>query len=129
TPAAGASGRTSCRSLARPAALSTCRRAIVDRLSRDEWGRAVATLIRMSGDFDVAEEVVQDAFAAALERWPRLGIPDNPGAWIVTTAKNRAIDRFRRDKRLAEKTRVLEHMAAVDAQGDGPAGGGGDGIG
>ena len=82
----------------------------------------------MTGDFDLAEEVVQDAFAAALERWPRLGIPDNPGAWIVTTAKNRAIDRLRRDKRLAEKTRVLEHMAAVDAQSDGPSDGGGDGI-
>jgi RNA polymerase sigma-70 factor, ECF subfamily len=93
----------------------------VDRLSREEWGRAVATLIRITGDFDLAEEVVQDAFAVALERWPERGIPDNPGAWIVTTAKHRAIDRLRRDRRLREKTRALEHMAEVDAQAAPPA--------
>ena len=73
----------------------------------------------MTGDFDLAEEVVQDAFAVALERWPRTGIPDNPGAWIVTTAKHRAIDRLRRDRRLAEKTRALERIAAIDAAAEG----------
>jgi RNA polymerase sigma-70 factor (ECF subfamily) len=82
----------------------------------------------MTGDFDLAEESVQDAFAIALERWPGQGIPDNPGAWIVTTAKHRAVDRLRRDKRLAEKTRALERMAAVDAQGDPPPSPGGAGI-
>jgi RNA polymerase sigma-70 factor (ECF subfamily) len=77
----------------------------------------------MTGDFDLAEEAVQDAFAVALERWPERGIPDNPGAWIVTTAKNRAIDRLRRDKRLVEKTRALEHMAALDLQSEGASDG------
>src|SRR5919106_1139800 len=76
-------------------------RGVVDRLFRQESGRAVATLIRVLGDFDLAEEAVQDAFAVALERWPTLGLPDNPAAWITTTARNRAIDRLRRDRRLA----------------------------
>jgi RNA polymerase sigma-70 factor, ECF subfamily len=60
----------------------------------------VATLIRVLGDFDLAEEAVQDAFARALEVWPDQGVPPNPGAWITTTARNRAIDRIRRRKRL-----------------------------
>ncbi|MEO8476345.1 MAG: sigma factor, partial [Actinomycetota bacterium] len=63
---------------------------MVDRLFRRESGRAVAALIRAVGDFDLAEEAVQDAFAVAIERWPRDGIPDNPGAWITTAARNRA---------------------------------------
>ncbi|MFL5683940.1 MAG: sigma factor, partial [Chloroflexota bacterium] len=71
-------------------------REIVDRVFREEHGRAVATLIRLTGDFDLAEEAVQDAFIAALEIWPDRGIPANPGAWITTTARNRAIDRLRR---------------------------------
>ena len=70
---------------------------VVDRLFRRESGRAVATLIRAIGDFDLAEEAVQDAFVTALERWPADGVPDNPAAWITTTARNRAIDRLRRD--------------------------------
>ena len=77
--------------------------AVVDRLFREEQGRAVATLIRVLGDFDLAEEAVQDAFITALETWPTRGVPENPGAWITTTARNRAIDRLRRRKRLAEK--------------------------
>jgi RNA polymerase sigma-70 factor, ECF subfamily len=68
----------------------------------------VATLIRILGDFDLAEEAVQEAFVIALERWPRDGPPDNPGAWIVRTARNRAIDRLRRDRRYEEKLRELE---------------------
>jgi RNA polymerase sigma-70 factor (ECF subfamily) len=89
-------------------------RATVDRLFREEQGRAVATLIRVLGDFDLAEEAVQDAFITALETWPERGIPDNPGAWITTTARNRAIDRLRRRKVLAEKQAILERQAAIE---------------
>jgi RNA polymerase sigma-70 factor (ECF subfamily) len=88
---------------------------VVDRLFREEQGRAVATLIRVTGDFDLAEEAVQDAFISALETWPDRGIPDNPGAWITTTARNRAIDRLRRRKRLTEKTETLAREAALES--------------
>jgi RNA polymerase sigma-70 factor, ECF subfamily len=88
----------------------------VERLFREESGRAVATLIRVLGDFDLAEEAVQDAFVVALEVWPERGLPANPGAWIVTTARNRAIDRLRRRKRLAEKSELLRRDAEVEAQ-------------
>ena len=64
---------------------------------RREYGRAVATLVRSFGDIGVAEEAVQDAFVVAIDRWPRTGLPPNPGAWITATARNRAIDRLRRD--------------------------------
>jgi RNA polymerase sigma-70 factor (ECF subfamily) len=87
----------------------------VDRLFREESGRAVATLIRVLGDFDLAEEAVQDAFAKALETWPEAGLPRNPAAWITTTARNAAIDRLRRRKRLAAKTEELQRDAAVAA--------------
>jgi RNA polymerase sigma-70 factor (ECF subfamily) len=66
------------------------------------------------GDFDLAEDAVQEAFAVALERWPRDGVPDNPGAWITTTARNKAIDRLRREKRLAEKRRSLAHLMEIE---------------
>jgi RNA polymerase sigma-70 factor (ECF subfamily) len=88
---------------------------VVDRLFREEQGRAVATLIRVTGDFDLAEEAVQDAFISALETWPQRGVPDNPGAWITTTARNRAIDRLRRRKRLAEKTETLAREASIES--------------
>ena len=81
---------------ARSSAGSDAAHDAVDRLFREEQGRAVATLIRVTGDFDLAEEAVQDAFISALETWPQRGIPANPGAWITTTARNRAIDRLRR---------------------------------
>jgi RNA polymerase sigma-70 factor, ECF subfamily len=68
----------------------------------------LATLIGFLGDFDLAEEATQEAFAVAAERWPRDGIPSNPGVWLVTTARNRAIDRIRRDRTLAAKTKLLE---------------------
>jgi RNA polymerase sigma-70 factor, ECF subfamily len=68
----------------------------------------VATLIRILGDFDLAEEAVQEAFLIAVERWPGDGVPDNPGAWIVRTARNRAIDRLRRDRRYEQKLKELE---------------------
>ncbi|MEO5842768.1 MAG: RNA polymerase sigma factor [Acidimicrobiales bacterium] len=70
--------------------------AVAGRVFRDEWGRIVATLIRTTGDWDLAEECVQDAFTLALDRWRRDGLPRNPGAWLTTTARNRAVDRLRR---------------------------------
>lgn len=88
---------------------------VVDRLFRAERVRAVATLIRVFGDFDLAEEAVQEAFVVALERWPVHGVPDNPGAWITTTARNQAIDRLRRTKVLAAKQAQLGR-AAVEAE-------------
>jgi RNA polymerase sigma-70 factor (ECF subfamily) len=77
----------------------------VARVFRDEWGRVVATLIRTTGDWDLAEECAQDAFARALERWPRDGVPANPGAWLTTTARNRAFDRLRRAQSGTAKVR------------------------
>ncbi|MGZ9159911.1 MAG: RNA polymerase sigma factor [Candidatus Limnocylindrales bacterium] len=91
-------------------------RDVVDRLFRAEQGRAVATLIRVTGDFDLAEEAVQDAFIAALETWPERGIPANPGAWITTTARNRAIDRLRRRRRLRERTDALGRETVIEAE-------------
>jgi RNA polymerase sigma-70 factor (ECF subfamily) len=90
--------------------------AVVDRLFRQEQGRAVATLIRVLGDFDLAEEAVQDAFITALETWPVRGVPDNPGAWITTTARNRAIDRLRRRRVLAEKAELLGRQALIEEE-------------
>jgi RNA polymerase sigma-70 factor (ECF subfamily) len=80
----------------------------LERVFRDEWGRVLAGLIGFLGDFDLAEEAAQEAFAIAAERWPRDGTPANPRAWLVTTARNRAIDRLRRDRTLAAKTRLLD---------------------
>jgi RNA polymerase sigma-70 factor, ECF subfamily len=67
------------------------------------------------GDFDLAEEAVQEAFLVALERWPANGVPENPGAWITLTARNKAIDRVRRDRRLAEKRGILQRLADLEA--------------
>ena len=90
----------------------------VDRAFRDEWGRVLAALIGFLGDFDLAEEAAQEAFAIAAERWPRDGPPASPRAWLVTTARNRAIDRIRRDRTLAEKTRLLDVPEAVEDEVD-----------
>jgi RNA polymerase sigma-70 factor (ECF subfamily) len=79
----------------------------------EEWPRCVAILTRFLGDLERAEDAVQDAFAIALEKWPRTGVPDNPGAWIVTTARNRAIDRIRRDHVLADRAALLARLASV----------------
>ncbi len=76
----------------------------------------MATLIRVLGDFDLAEEAVQEAFITALETWPARGIPDNPGAWITTTARNRAIDRLRRKRVLAEKAELLGRQALIEEE-------------
>ncbi len=82
--------------------------AILEQAFRDQWGRVLAASIGFLGDFDLAEEAAQEAFAIAAERWPRDGAPANPGAWLVTTARNRAINRIRRDRTLAAKTHLLE---------------------
>jgi RNA polymerase sigma-70 factor (ECF subfamily) len=88
---------------------------VVARVFREEHGRVVATLIRVLGDFDLAEEAVADAYVTALERWPAGGVPDNPGAWITTTARNRAVDRIRRARRFDELAPGLARDAAFDA--------------
>jgi RNA polymerase sigma-70 factor (ECF subfamily) len=75
----------------------------VDGLYRSDWGRIVAVLIRLLGDFDLAEEAAQEAFAVAVDRWPTDGVPTNPSAWIIQTARNKAVDRIRRRVRLQEK--------------------------
>ena len=77
--------------------------AAVDAVYRSDWGRIVATLIRLLGDFDVAEEAAQEAFAAAVDQWPASGVPQFPRAWIIQTARHKAIDRIRRQTRFAEK--------------------------
>src|SRR3954447_6316908 len=82
--------------------------AILEQTFRDSWGRVLATLIGLLGDFDRAEEAAQEACAIAAERWPRDGVPANPSSWLISTARNRAIDRIRRDRTLAEKTRELD---------------------
>ena len=82
---------------------------------REEHGRVVATLIRVLGDFDLAEEAVADAYVTALERWPVEGVPANAGAWITTTARNRAIDRVRRARRFTEKAPALVRDEAFEA--------------
>ena len=92
--------------------------AVLDQAFRDEWGRVLANLIGYLGDFELAEEAAQEAFAAAAERWPRDGEPANPRAWLVTTARNRAIDRIRRDRTLAEKTRLLDVPTATEDEMD-----------
>jgi len=81
--------------------------AILEQTFRDHWGYVLAALIGFLGDFDLAEEAAQEAFAIAAERWPRDGVPTHPKTWLVTTARNRAIDRIRRDRTLAAKTRLL----------------------
>src|SRR5437764_13392275 len=82
----------------------------VGRIFREESGRSVAAVIRVFGDIDVAEDAVQEAFAVALRKWPGDGLPPNPGEWITTTARNRAIDRLRRESRGRE---LLSEMAVL----------------
>jgi RNA polymerase sigma-70 factor (ECF subfamily) len=86
-------------------------RAAVDAAYRDEWGQVVAMLIGMTRDWDLAEDCAQDAFAAALETWARDGVPERPGAWLATTAKNRATDRLRRDSVGRAKLREVAVLA------------------
>ena len=92
--------------------------ASLTRAFRDEWGRVLAALIGFLGDFELAEEAAQEAFAIAAERWPHEGAPENPRAWLVTTARNRAIDRIRRDRTLAAKTQLLDVPETTEDQMD-----------
>jgi RNA polymerase sigma-70 factor (ECF subfamily) len=103
----------------------TAAEAAIAAAFRDEWGNILATLIRMTGNWDLSEECVQDAFAAALTRWPADGVPDRPGAWLTTTARNRALDRLRRSKTEAVK---LQQLAALSVPGE-PAGPDDSGVG
>jgi RNA polymerase sigma-70 factor (ECF subfamily) len=89
----------------------------VGRIFREESGRSVAALIRVFGDIDVAEDAVQEAFAVALRKWPGHGLPPNPGGWITTTARNRAIDRLRRELRGRE---LLSEVAVLSPGNDDP---------
>lgn len=79
----------------------------LDQVFRDRWGYVLASLIGFLGDVDLAEEAAQEAFAIAAERWPRDGVPTNPGTWLVSTARNHAIDRIRRDRTFAVKAQLL----------------------
>src|ERR671937_956881 len=87
----------------------------VARAFRDERAAVLATLIRHVGDFQLAEDAVQDAFAAAVATWPRDGTPSNPGAWITVAARRRAIHRLRRGRALADRTDRLAELARLDA--------------
>jgi RNA polymerase sigma-70 factor (ECF subfamily) len=95
--------------------MTTDARAAVDAAFREEWGRVVATLIRVTGDWDLAEECAQDAFAMALQRWPADGVPRRPGAWLTTAARNRAIDVLRRRTVGAAKLREVAALS-LDAE-------------
>lgn len=88
----------------------------IDKIFRDEAGRALATLIRLVGDFDLAEDTLQDAFAVALERWSVSDVPDNPRAWLVNVAKHKAIDRVRRQAVFRGKQQALVHELELNAQ-------------
>src|SRR5438270_62487 len=88
-------------------------RATIEEVYRTEWGRIVATLIRLVGDFDLAEEVAQEAFAAAVQDWPTAGIPKQPRAWIIQSARHKAIDRTRRQAHFAEIIRGQVDTGAI----------------
>ena len=90
----------------------------VEQVFREEWANAVGILTRALGDLELAEDAVQEAFATALERWPRDGSPRNPAAWIVTTAKNRAIDRIRRDRVFRQKVELLARLEELPGEDD-----------
>lgn len=86
----------------------------LESLYRQEWRRVLATTLRLTGDFDLSEEAVQDAFVAALEQWPRDGAPSNPYAWLVSTARHRVVDQLRRRARFQEKQGEVEQLAALE---------------
>ena len=95
--------------------------ALIGRIFREESGRSVASLIRIFGDIDIAEDAVQEAFALALRRWPREGLPPNPGGWITTTARNRAIDHLRRESRGRELlAMVIDDAVPTSVEEHGP---------
>jgi RNA polymerase sigma-70 factor (ECF subfamily) len=84
----------------------------IEEIFRAEHGRILATLIRLLGDFDAAEEALQEALAAALEQWPATGTPANPVAWLVSTGRHKAIDRLRRQVRLAQKQEEIARISS-----------------
>ena len=86
----------------------------IEEIFRREYGRAVAVLVRLLGDIDAAEEAVQDAFTAAVRRWPETGLPPSPAGWIITTARNRAIDRLRREASRADKQAQAAALQAAE---------------
>ncbi|MCX4672780.1 RNA polymerase sigma factor [Streptomyces sp. NBC_01381] len=88
---------------------------VVERVFREEYGRAVAVLVRVFGSIDVAEEAVQDAFTTAVQRWPSTGVPPSPAGWIITTARNRAIDRLRREASRADRHAQAALLHAQDS--------------
>src|ERR1700674_2969891 len=88
---------------------------VIEEIFRREAGRVLATLIRLLGDFDLAEEARQEAFAAALEQWPHQGMPANPSAWLIRIGRNKAIDQIRRATTFRSKIVDLETAAAEAA--------------
>src|SRR6266849_5101501 len=90
-----------------------------EKLHREESGRILATLIRLLGDFDLAEEMLQKAYAVALQKWPTAGTPANPRAWLISTARHKAIDRLRRDQRFERKSEEIAKTAEIAAQPEG----------
>ncbi len=88
----------------------------LEKLHREESGRILSTLIRLLGDFDLAEEMLQEAYAVALQNWPSEGTPANPRAWLISTARHKAIDRLRRNQRLERKSGEIAHTAEIAVQ-------------
>ncbi len=94
--------------------------AALSRVFREEAGRLVGSLVRRVGDFDLAEELVQDAIVEALEHWPVTGVPANPGGWLALTARRKALDRVRRNARLAEKLHLVAISEAPREEAEAP---------
>jgi RNA polymerase sigma-70 factor, ECF subfamily len=92
--------------------------AAIERAFRAEWATVLASLIRLLGDFQLAEDALQDAFASAVETWPRTGVPSKPGAWIMVAARRKALDRLRRDRSISNRTRRLAELERVQSQFD-----------
>ena len=88
----------------------------LDAVFREHWGRVLATLVGILGDIELAEDAAQEAFAIAAQRWPRDGEPENPVGWLIATARNRAIDHIRRQRVLAEKTKLLAHELEIGSE-------------
>src|SRR5450432_872951 len=95
------------RTLSRYGRCARSHSSVLEQVFRDEWGRVLASLVGFLGDIELAEDAAQEAFATAAERWPRDGAPPNPTGWLITTARNRAVDRIRRERTLAAKTEQL----------------------
>ncbi|MGW3657388.1 RNA polymerase sigma factor [Streptomyces sp. NPDC005151] len=102
----------------RPTGAPAVLTADIERLFREEYGRSVAVLVRAFGDIDIAEEAVQEAFATALDRWPSAGLPPAPAGWIITTARNRAIDRLRREVSRADRQARAAPAQSMDARSE-----------